>query len=80
MTVISQRDDEDAVNQWQKAKDAACEAIVAQGATITHHHAVGRDHARWLEAEVGSQGIDLLRAVKQELDPENILNPGALLP
>lgn len=80
VTVISQRDDEDAVNQWQKAKDAACEAIVAQGATITHHHAVGRDHARWLEAEVGSQGIDLLRAVKQELDPENILNPGALLP
>lgn len=80
VTVIGRRDDSDPVNQWQRAKDAACEAIVAQGATITHHHAVGRDHARWLEAEVGKSGVELLRAVKQHLDPDDILNPGALLP
>ncbi len=80
MTVIGRRDTADPVSQWQRAKDAACDAIVAQGATITHHHAVGRDHAGWLAAEVGDNGIDLLRAVKRHLDPANILNPGALLP
>ncbi len=80
VTVIGRRDVADPVSQWQRAKDAACAAIVAQGATITHHHAVGRDHAGWLAAEVGDNGIDLLRAVKHHLDPANILNPGALLP
>ena len=56
------------------------DAIVDAGATITHHHAVGRDHAPWLPAEVGAVGIDVLRAVKATLDPEGILNPGVLLP
>jgi alkyldihydroxyacetonephosphate synthase len=67
------------VEQWQAVKRAAGEAIVAGGATITHHHAVGRDHAPYMEAEVGRTGLDLLRAVKDELDPAGILNPGKLL-
>ena len=58
----------------------ACEAIVASGATITHHHAVGIDHAPYLSAEVGDVGITALRAVKQALDPAGILNPGKLFP
>ena len=57
-----------------------CDAIVAHGGTITHHHAVGRDHAPWMTAEVGELGIELLRAAKQRLDPEGIMNPGKLLP
>ena len=61
-------------------KRAACEAIVADGATITHHHAVGRDHAPYMEAEVGQTGIEVLRAVKERLDPAGIMNPGKLLP
>ena len=47
--------------QWQAAKQAASEAISAAGATITHHHAVGRDHAPWLQAEIGALGIAALR-------------------
>lgn len=80
VTVVASRDDERAVDQWQAAKSAACEAIVANSATITHHHAVGRDHKAWLAAEIGDNGVDLLRAVKTYLDPDGILNPGALLP
>ena len=67
------------IEQWRAAKTAACDAIVASGGTITHHHAVGRDHAPWLPAEVGPLGIELLRAAKATLDPAGILNPGKLL-
>ncbi len=64
--------------QWQAAKSAASEAIVAAGATITHHHAVGRDHRPWLEAETGALGLQALAAVKQRWDPAGIMNPGKL--
>jgi alkyldihydroxyacetonephosphate synthase len=68
------------LDQWRAAKTAACDAIVAAGGTITHHHAIGRDHAPWMTAEVGEKGIDLLRAAKEELDPAGVMNPGKLLP
>jgi alkyldihydroxyacetonephosphate synthase len=67
------------VEQWRRVKQAASEAIVAAGATITHHHAVGRDHAPYMEAEVGGTGLEVLRAVKDQLDPTGIMNPGKLL-
>jgi alkyldihydroxyacetonephosphate synthase len=68
------------VEQWQAVKRAASEAIVAAGGTITHHHAVGRDHAPYMKAEVGETGIEALRAIKERLDPAAIMNPGKLLP
>ena len=68
------------LEQWGEVKRAACEAIVAHGGTITHHHAVGRDHAPYMEAEVGSTGLNVLQAVKEELDPLDIMNPGKLIP
>ena len=74
------RQEEDALGQWRAAKTAASEAIVAGGGTITHHHAVGRDHRQWLPAETGQLGIEVLRAAKERLDPAGIMNPGKLLP
>jgi alkyldihydroxyacetonephosphate synthase len=68
------------VEQWAAVKKAASEAIVANGATITHHHAVGRDHVPYMAAEVGETGLEVLRAVKERLDPTGIMNPGKLLP
>jgi alkyldihydroxyacetonephosphate synthase len=68
------------LEQWRAAKTAATDAIVAAGGTITHHHAVGRDHAPWLAREVGETGVDALRALKADLDPAGIMNPGKLLP
>ena len=67
------------LEQWLRAKRAASEAIVAHGATISHHHAVGTDHLPWLEAEIGPVGVRILRAVKAELDPTGVLNPGVLI-
>jgi alkyldihydroxyacetonephosphate synthase len=69
---------EAAAAQWTAAKRAAMEAILAGGGTITHHHAVGRDHAPWLEREAGPLGVETLRAVKAHLDPAGIMNPGVL--
>ncbi len=68
------------IEQWEAVKKAASEAIVANGSTITHHHAVGRDHAPYMAAEVGETGLEMLRAVKERLDPTGIMNPGKLLP
>jgi alkyldihydroxyacetonephosphate synthase len=67
------------MEQWRAVKGAASEAIVRQGATITHHHAVGRDHAPYMSAEVGKVGLAALQAVKERLDPTGIMNPGKLL-
>ena len=71
---------EQPLETWLAAKSAANDAIVAAGATITHHHAVGTDHKPWLSAEIGDLGASVLRAVKADLDPTGVLNPGVLVP
>ncbi len=68
------------IAQWRAVKAAASAAILDQGGTITHHHAVGRDHAPWMAREIGDTGVRALRALKSELDPTGIMNPGKLLP
>ena len=68
------------LDQWAAVKRAASEAIVAAGGTITHHHGIGRDHAPFMGAEVGPTGIEVLRAVKERLDPNGVMNPGKLIP
>ena len=68
------------LDQWHAAKAAACDAIIANGGTITHHHAVGSDHAPWMDQEVGELGVATLRGLKRELDPAGVMNPGKLLP
>lgn len=77
---VAARQSDDPVQQWARAKSAASEAIVSAGATITHHHAVGRDHRPYLAAEIGDLGVEVVRAVKQRLDPAGIMNPGVLIP
>jgi alkyldihydroxyacetonephosphate synthase len=67
------------IEQWAAVKRAASEAIVVHGGTITHHHAVGHDHAPYMEAEVGRTGLGVLRSVKERLDPAGIMNPEKLL-
>jgi alkyldihydroxyacetonephosphate synthase len=79
-TLIAPQREGDEIGQWRAVKQAAGDAIVAGGGTITHHHAVGRDHAAWMPAEVGAGGVAALRALKAELDPTAIMNPGKLLP
>jgi alkyldihydroxyacetonephosphate synthase len=67
------------LEQWDEIKLAASEAIAALGGTITHHHAVGRDHRRWYLREVPDLFACAVRGAKAELDPAGIMNPGVLL-
>jgi alkyldihydroxyacetonephosphate synthase len=79
-TVLGAQDRADPAGQCRALKATVTEAILAAGGTLTHHHAIGRDHAPWLEREIGTTGIALLRALKRECDPAGIMNPGKLLP
>ncbi|WP_052946791.1 FAD-linked oxidase C-terminal domain-containing protein [Dermacoccus sp. PE3] len=74
------REESDPLAQWRRVKTAASDVIAAHGGTITHHHAVGTDHRAWAADEMGELGARILRAVKNELDPAGILNPGKLVP
>jgi alkyldihydroxyacetonephosphate synthase len=66
------------VDRWDAIKTAASEAILAGGGTITHHHAVGRDHAPWYGRQVPPLHTAAMTAVKATLDPTGIMNPGVL--
>ncbi len=70
---------DETLTHWHAMKSAACQAIVALGGTISHHHGVGVDHAPYLAAEKGGLGMATLSAVMQQLDPQGIMNPGKLL-
>jgi alkyldihydroxyacetonephosphate synthase len=65
--------------QWGRIKSAASEALIAAGGTITHHHAVGRDHRPWYDKERPDLFAAALRAAKHALDPRGLLNPGVLI-
>jgi alkyldihydroxyacetonephosphate synthase len=67
------------LEQWREIKAAANEAVVSLGGTITHHHAVGRDHRPGWEQERSPLFGEALRAAKAALDPHGILNPGVLI-
>jgi alkyldihydroxyacetonephosphate synthase len=67
------------LEQWDEVKAAASEAVIAAGGTITHHHAVGRDHRPWYDRQRPDPFAEALVAAKKALDPHAILNPGVLV-
>jgi len=67
------------VEQWDEIKAAASEAIIENGGTITHHHAVGRDHRPWYDRQRPDAFAAALGAAKAEVDPKHMLNPGVLI-
>ena len=68
------------IEQWPAIKEKAFDAVVDNGGTITHHHAVGRDHMPWYGRQRPSLFAEALTAAKERLDPKSILNPGVLVP
>jgi alkyldihydroxyacetonephosphate synthase len=67
------------LEQWDALKAAVSDALLAHGGTITHHHAVGREHRQWYAREAAPLYLEALGAAKRELDPAGVLNPGVLL-
>ncbi|HEX9032138.1 MAG TPA: FAD-binding oxidoreductase [Streptosporangiaceae bacterium] len=78
-TVLARARRGEEVAQWTAIKRAASDAILAAGGTITHHHAVGRDHRPWYDRQRPDPFAQALRAAKAAVDPEGILNPGVLI-
>ena len=68
------------LEQWRHIKEKASDALIEAGGTITHHHAVGRDHMPWYERQRPNLFGEALTAAKRSLDPAGILNPGVIVP
>ncbi len=78
-TVVAPARRGEEVAQWDAIKQAAAGAIIAGGGTITHHHAVGRDHRPWYDAQRPEPFAAALRGAKAAVDPAGLLNPGVLI-
>jgi alkyldihydroxyacetonephosphate synthase len=78
-TVLAPARRGDELAQWEEMKRAASDAILAAGGTITHHHAVGRDHRPWYDVQRPDLFAAALRAAKGAVDPAGLLNPGVLV-
>ena len=68
------------LEQWRAIKSAASDALMKAQGTITHHHAVGRDHMPWYEGQRPELFGTALAAAKRALDPQGLLNPGVIVP
>jgi alkyldihydroxyacetonephosphate synthase len=67
------------IEQWNAIKSAALDAVIDHGGTVTHHHAVGRDHRPWYDRQRPPLFAAALKAAKQAIDPHGLLNPGVLI-
>ncbi len=78
-TFVFPRSQKDPVQQWYRIKNSASNVIRSHSATISHHHGIGTDHKPWFAGEKGALAYELLRQIKSQIDPKNILNPGKLV-
>jgi alkyldihydroxyacetonephosphate synthase len=67
------------MEHWRAIKQAASDKVIELGGTITHHHAVGRDHRPWYDRQRPALFAEALAGAKAKLDPAGILNPGVLV-
>ncbi len=77
-TFVFPRSTRDPMGQWHRIKKLASDTIRLHNATISHHHGIGTDHKPWFAGEKGALAYELLRQIKNQIDPKNILNPGKL--
>jgi alkyldihydroxyacetonephosphate synthase len=78
-TFLARQPDGREVEQWERVKAAATQAIVDAGCALSHHHAIGSDHRPWIAPYLGSGGVRALAALKGAFDPKGIMNPGKLM-
>lgn len=78
-TVLAPARRGDELRQWSVVKQAASDAVLDAGGSITHHHAVGREHRPWYDRQRPALFADVLRGAKAVLDPAGVCNPGVLV-
>ena len=67
------------IEQWQEIKNLVSDTILQNGGSISHHHSVGADHQKWYKKQTNPLALELLRSIKNKLDPKGIMNPGKLV-
>ncbi len=78
-TIIAKSNHDNGLQQWDAIKSAVSQKIIELGGTITHHHAVGRDHRPYYQQQQSPAFGKLMKVMKREMDPQWILNPDILL-
>ncbi len=74
------RDADDKIEAYDAVKKAIQQAFIDNGATLSHHHAVGTEHSSWLPQDISDQGVQMMQGVFTAIDPEQNLNPGKIIP
>jgi alkyldihydroxyacetonephosphate synthase len=77
-TMIAPQELNKEIEQWKELKNVVSDAIINNNGAISHHHGIGKDHRKWYLQKLGKEARTLLQAVKAQLDPKGILNPGNL--
>jgi alkyldihydroxyacetonephosphate synthase len=67
------------IDEYLRLQYGILEAIQRSGAVMSHHHGIGKQTAPWLEQQIGTPCMDVVRALKEHFDPNHILNPGGTL-
>ncbi|MFH1727788.1 MAG: FAD-binding oxidoreductase [Pseudomonadota bacterium] len=78
-TVLAPQIEGQEIRQWEDVKKTITNTIMKFGGTLSHHHGVGQDHMPWINEELGDVGMEMLKALKNTLDPKGLLNPGVLV-
>lgn len=79
-TFAAARDEADPLSQYLRTKKLAMDLLLESGAAISHHHSLGYEHLPWLARYLGTTGLHTLSGLKATLDPDNLCNPGKLIP
>jgi alkyldihydroxyacetonephosphate synthase len=67
------------IEQYDLVKSAIQQSFIDSGATLSHHHAVGTEHSRWLEEDISAPGVEMVKALFEGIDPGDNLNPGKIV-
>ena len=67
------------LEEYDAIKSAIQQTFIDSGATLSHHHAVGTEHARWLEEDISAPGVEMVRTLLEGMDPGANLNPGKIV-
>jgi alkyldihydroxyacetonephosphate synthase len=79
-TFAFKHDGVDPLGQYEPLKNAIQQAFVDSGGTLSHHHAVGTEHAAWLEQDISAPGVHMIDGLFTAMDPGKNFNPGKIIP
>jgi alkyldihydroxyacetonephosphate synthase len=79
-TFAFKHDGVDPLAQYEPLKNAIQQAFVDSGGTLSHHHAVGTEHAAWLEQDISAPGVHMIDGLFTAMDPGRNFNPGKIIP